>query len=117
MLLPGGIDHNSYPSDYTSLTINISISQEFIQEKQHTIIRNNKEEEKFVINLKNAIGNIDTSNISSNEFLGGIIQEYASISDSIWYKISEMSILLSAPKYSEMRSATPNLMHTDPPNQ
>ena len=35
--------------DYISLTVNIFIMEEFIQEKQCTIIRNSKEkEEKFV---------------------------------------------------------------------
>ena len=65
------------------MTIEISISEEFIQDKQCTIIRNSEEEEKFIINLKN------TSNISSNESLEGIVQEYTSISDSIWYKFSK----------------------------
>ena len=34
----------------------------------------------------NATGNINTSYISSRESLEEIVQEYARISDSIWYK-------------------------------
>ena len=37
----------------------------------------------------NAISNIDTSDISSKESLGVIIQEYIRISGVIWYKFSK----------------------------
>jgi len=59
----------SIRSDHAPLTIDISISEEFIQDKQCTIIRNSKKEEKFVISIKNTIGNINTLNILSNESL------------------------------------------------
>jgi len=74
----------------TPLTVVISIIEEFIQDKQWTIIRNSEEEEeKFVTELTNTIRNIDTTDISNKELLKEIIQEYARISDSIWYKFSK----------------------------
>jgi len=51
------------------MTIDISISEEFIQDKQCTIIRNSKKEEKFVISINNTIVNNNTLNILSNESL------------------------------------------------
>jgi len=37
--------------------------------------RNSEEEEKFVMKLMNALGNIDTTNILSKESLESIVQE------------------------------------------
>ena len=62
--------------------------EEFIQEKQHTIIRNSKEKENFISELTNMIGNINISNILDRESLELIIQEYVRISESTWYKFS-----------------------------
>ena len=76
-------------SDHTSLTIDISIMEEFIQEKWHTIIKNSKEEENFISELTNVIGNINLSSISDREFLKLIISEYVRISESTWYKFSQ----------------------------
>ena len=72
-----------WPSDHILLTINISINEKFIQDKKCIIIRNGKEEEKFITELTNALESIDISNILSRESLKGIIQEYIEISDSI----------------------------------
>ena len=44
-----------YPSDHTPLTVNIVLIEEFIQDKQNTIIKNSKKEEKFTSNLIIAI--------------------------------------------------------------
>ena len=57
------------PFDHTSLTVIISIIEESIQDKQQTIVRNSKEEKKFVAELINTIRNIDTIDISSKELL------------------------------------------------
>jgi len=53
--------------DYATLIIGIFIIEEFIQEKQQTIIRNNEKKEKFVFELTNTIGNINTSSIPNKE--------------------------------------------------
>jgi len=47
--------------------------EEFIQDKQYTIVKNSKEKENFISELTNTIGNIDTSNISNKETLKSII--------------------------------------------
>jgi len=70
-------------SNHAPLTVNISIIEEFIQDKQQTIIRSSEEEEKFVTKLINTFKNIYTTNISSIESLEEIVQEYAKISNSI----------------------------------
>ena len=57
-----------YSLDHVPLTINISIIED-----KCTIIRNSKEEENFVLELKNAMGNINTSNIPDKESLKSII--------------------------------------------
>jgi len=54
-------------SNHASLIVDISISEELIQDKWQTIICNSEEEKKFVTKLTNVIGHINTSNISSKE--------------------------------------------------
>jgi len=71
--------------------------EEFIQEKQCTIIRNS-EEENFVSELMNVIRNIDTSSILDKESLETIVQKYVRISKSIWYKFSQY---INITKYSK----------------
>jgi len=60
-------------SDHTSLNINIHISEEFICNKLCTIIKNSKEEEKFIINIIKNIGNINTLSIFNKNSLEAII--------------------------------------------
>jgi len=55
--------------DHASLIVNIIIEKKFIQDKQHTIIKNSKEEKKFINELKITIDNIDTTEISNKELL------------------------------------------------
>jgi len=71
--------------------------EEFIQEKQCTIIRNS-EEENFVSELMNVIRNIDTSSILDKESLETIVQKYVRIFKSIWYKFSQY---INITKYSK----------------
>ena len=70
-------------SNYTSLMIDIIISKEFIQDKCQTIIKNSKEENGFVNELKNIVGNIDTTNIPDRKLLERIVQEFISISENL----------------------------------
>jgi len=60
-------------SDHASLTVDIIINKEFIQDKQCTIIKNSKEDNDFIKKLKNAIGNVDISNISNIDSLENTI--------------------------------------------
>jgi len=52
-------------SDYAPLTVDIFIIKKYIQDKWQIIIRNSKEEERFILELKNTIRNIDTTDLSS----------------------------------------------------
>ena len=63
--------------------IDIIISKEFIQDKCQTIIKNSKEENGFVNELKNIVGNIDTTNIPDRKLLERIVQEFISISENL----------------------------------
>jgi len=63
--------------------VDIIISKEFIQDKCRTIIKNSKEENGFVNELKNIVGNIDTTNIPDRELLERIVQEFISISENL----------------------------------
>jgi len=78
-----------YFPDYTPLTVDIFISEEFIYKKQRTIIRNSQKEKMFVSELTNALGNIDVINLTSIESLKNTIQEYIRISNSSWHKFSK----------------------------
>ena len=77
-----------YLSDHVPLTIDISITEDFIQEKHWTIIRNSEEKENFISDLTKTIENIDTLNILDKESLKLTVQEYIRISEFILYKHS-----------------------------
>ena len=57
-------------SDHAPLTVNIAISEEHIQTRKHTIVKNSEEEENFIAELIRAI---NTENIPSKEVLEQII--------------------------------------------
>ena len=59
--------------DNALLTINISIDKEFIQEEQQTIIKNSEEKSKFIIDLIEAIGRIETTIIMDKDMLENIV--------------------------------------------
>jgi len=61
------------PSNYAFLTVNIIISKEFIQDKWWTIIKNSVKEKDFINELKNIVGNINTTNISDSKLLERIV--------------------------------------------
>jgi len=44
------------------------------------------EEEDFINELKNIVGNIDTTNIPDSELLERIVQEFVTISENLWNK-------------------------------
>jgi len=75
-----------YSSNYTLLTVNIFISEGFIQDKRWTIIKNSKEEEIFISDLIKAIGCIDIITILDKETLEDIVQKYTNISETTWHK-------------------------------
>ena len=71
-------------SDHTSLTINIIIEKEFIQQKRCIIIKNSKDESEFIYDFIKTFQNINIRNIITIEFLESIVQEYADILEYVW---------------------------------
>jgi len=69
--------------------VNIIIREEFIQDKCQTIIKNSEEEEEFVNELKNKVGNIDATNIPDSNLLEKIMQEFTFITENLWAKYSK----------------------------
>jgi len=70
-LRPEFMEHNNHfihldwrlTSNHTSLTINISISEEHVQTRRQTLVKNSKEEEYFLNKLIDTIKEINTENI------------------------------------------------------
>ena len=54
-----------------------------------TIIRNSEKKEKFVTKLTTTLGNINIIDILNKESFENIVQEYAGIVNSTWYKFSK----------------------------
>ena len=77
-------------SDYTPLTVNISIFKEYIQTRKQILVKNSKEEEYFLNKLIKAINEINTENIQSKEVLKFVVQLFTIHTDRIWYKHSKI---------------------------
>ena len=77
-------------SDHALLTVDISIFKKQIQTRKYTLIKNNKEENKFVNKLIEIIKEMNTANICNKFVLEQIIQDFANIIERIWYKHSKI---------------------------
>ena len=75
-----------YSLDHASLTADISIIKKFVLNKWYAIIKNSKEEDKFIIELIDAIKKINTEWLMNKESLKLAVQEFANKSDIIWYE-------------------------------
>ena len=76
-------------SNHALSVVHIAIKREFIQEKKQSIVINSEEEKAFINELRNIVGYIDLTNISNYKVLEGITQEFASITEELWYKHSK----------------------------
>ena len=83
--------------DYAPLTVNITIIEEHIQTKKHTLVKNSKEE-KFITELIDVITKLNTINISDKEMLEQILQIFANNIDKLWFKYSKV---VNITKYSK----------------
>ena len=88
-------NHMIYPDwklslDYTSLSVNITVIEEHVQTKKCTLVKNSKEEEKFIEELINTIAKLNTENISNKEMLEQIVQTLANEIDRLWLKHSKV---------------------------
>ena len=70
-----------YPLDHAPLVVNISIINEFIQNRQFIIIKNSKEEENFIFKLIEIVKEINISCLESKELLKVAVQEFGRIVD------------------------------------
>ena len=70
-------------SDHAPLMIVISIVEEHIQTKKHTIVKDSDEEYAFVKKLTELLRNIDTSNITDVDHLNSIITYFVSSVENI----------------------------------
>jgi len=75
-----------YMSDYTSLVVDIYISEEFMQDDKCTIIKNSKDEIKFILISEENIKKINTLHLTNKELLEFTVQEFARISNHMWQK-------------------------------
>ena len=88
-------NHMIYPDwrlslDYTFLSVNITVIEEHVQTKKCTLVKNSKEEEKFIEELINTIAKLNTENISNKEMLEQIVQTLANEIDRLWLKHSKV---------------------------
>ena len=93
-LSPEFDNYHIYPnwrltSDHTSIIVNISILNEFVQTRKYSLAKNSKEERYFIKELVNNIKNMDMSSIHCIERLENIIQVLAINIDSSWQKYSK----------------------------
>jgi len=98
------LEHDNYTiypdlrltSDHASLIVDISIFEEHIQTR-YMLVKNSKEENKFVNELIETIKEINTENIYNKNVFDQIIQEFASTMERLWYKHSK---IVNITKYS-----------------
>ena len=66
------------------------IIEEHIQTRKCTLVKNSKEEEKFITKLIDVITKLNTKNISDKEILEQILQIFANNMDRLWFKYSKV---------------------------
>ena len=76
-------------SDYTLITINISIFEKCILTKKWSLIKKSEEENHFIKELMNSIEQIDMFSIQSIKALENVIQILVFNIDSTWLKYSK----------------------------
>ena len=72
--------------DHVPLTVMISIIEECIQTKKHSIVKNSDEEHTFIKELTKSLRSINISDISDITYLDSIVNKFASSLESIWAK-------------------------------
>jgi len=76
-------------SDHAPLLVCIII-EEVIQDRKQTIVKNSEEEKELINKLRNRISYINIINILNCKILECITQEFAFITEKLWYKYSKM---------------------------
>ena len=75
------------------------ITEEFVQNKRYTIIKNSEEKEKFTSELIEAIKKIDISYLVDKESLKLTVQEFARNLDLMWQKYSKYINIMKHSKF------------------
>ena len=78
-------------SDYASLTITIPISEEHINSRKGSIIKDSEEEMSFIKDLISSIRNLYTSNLSDEDGLERVVIEFAKVVECTWEKNSKFT--------------------------
>jgi len=81
--------HSIYPdwnltSDYASLTITISIKEEFVQSSKFSLVKKSEEEEMFVKEVVAIFKSLDTLTLLNQEFLEQVVNSLVSKIDQAW---------------------------------
>jgi len=76
-------------SDHASLTITIPISEEHINSRKRSIIKDSKEEMSFIKDLISSIRNLHTSNLLDEDGLERVVIEFAKVVKYAWKKNSK----------------------------
>jgi len=63
--------------------VSVTIKEKHIQERKQTIVKNSKEEKKFIKELREIISNINISNIFNSEVLKGITQDVTKFAEKL----------------------------------
>ena len=77
-------------SDHALLTVKISISEENIQFRKCTIIKNSEEDIKFVDDVKILIKGFNILHINSIDNIEKTVQEFTDKTNDIWFKHSKL---------------------------
>ena len=85
-------------SDYASLTITISISEEYINSRKRSIIKDSEKEMSFIKDLISSIRNLHTSNLLDEDGLERVVIEFAKVVKCAWEKNSKF---VNITKYSK----------------
>jgi len=76
--------------DHTPLMVNILIFEEHIQTRKQTIIKDSKEEMRFITKIIKSVKRLNPDHIKSKEDLKQLVQEFMHNTDKIWLKHSKM---------------------------
>ena len=114
------LEHNNHTihpdlrltSNHASLTVDISIFEENIQTKRYTLVKNSKEENKFINELIETIREMNTENICNENVLDQIVQEFASTMERLWYKHSKIVNITKHSKRSGEMNNVKEILNT-----
>ena len=76
-------------SDHTLITIDISIQDKSIPNKQWSLVKESDDEKQFIDDLIQVIKNMNTTSIYDTKSLEEVVQYLASKIENIWFKHSK----------------------------